>query len=347
MGQDSKIAWCDRTFNPWISCAQKILPNGKMHAGCVNCYAKAQRGRFGVTWGPNGTRRKTSEGYWKKPLAWNRQAVCGNCHEGVTIDQARNSVICYQCHGIGVKRPRVFADSLCDVFEDWQGPIVDHHGDTIWWDGYYHNPPKLEAGAGHRLATMADLRNNLFGLIDQTPNLDWLLATKRPENAPQMTPAVAGRAQCATGIDCAHPDCDAWYRDNVWLLYSASDQESLEAGLPHLLACRDLVPVLGLSLEPLVGPIDLSAVMHTTYGDVEGHCTGPDGCVSDLDWVIVGGESGPKARPCAIEWVDDIRRQCAAAGVPCFIKQDSGLKSGTQGRIPDRLWAAKEFPRAI
>lgn len=105
-------------------------------------------------------------------------------------------------------------------------------------------------------------------------------------------------------------------RDNVWLIYSASDQQSLETGLSHLLKCRDLVPVLGLSLEPLIGPIDLNACWHGGFP-----CPGSGSYVAGPHWVIVGGESGPNARPCALEWIDDIRRQCAAANTPCFVKQ--------------------------
>ncbi len=57
----------------------------------------------------------------------------------------------------------------------------------------------------------------------------------------------------------------------------------------------------------------------------------------------MGGESGPGARPCNVEWIRSAVRQCREAGVACFVKQDSGPKPGKQGRIPDDLWI-KEFP---
>ena len=60
--------------------------------------------------------------------------------------------------------------------------------------------------------------------------------------------------------------------------------------------------------------------------------------------VIAGGESGPNARPCQIEWIVDIAQQCKAAGVALFVRQDSGPKAGQQGRIPDDIWAIKEHP---
>lgn len=65
-----------------------------------------------------------------------------------------------------------------------------------------------------------------------------------------------------------------------------------------------------------------------------------------LDWVIVGGESGRKARPCDVAWIRSIVEQCNAAGVACFVKQDSGPRPGKQGRIPDDIWAIKEWPEA-
>jgi protein gp37 len=86
MGADSKIEWTDYTFNPWIGCT-------KVSEGCKHCYAEAYGNRFGVQWGPQGTRRRTSEGNWRKPLAWNAKAN----REG--------------------KTPRVFCASLADVFE--------------------------------------------------------------------------------------------------------------------------------------------------------------------------------------------------------------------------------------
>jgi protein gp37 len=82
----STIEWTDYTFNPWIGCT-------KVSEGCQHCYAEAYGNRFGVQWGPQGTRRRTSESNWRKPLAWNEKAN----REGTT--------------------PRVFCASLADVFE--------------------------------------------------------------------------------------------------------------------------------------------------------------------------------------------------------------------------------------
>lgn len=89
MAANTKIEWAHHTFNPWIGCS-------KVSAGCANCYAEEMMDRrFGkATWGDNGTRVRTSEANWKKPLAWNKAAEAA-----------------------GV-RHRVFCASLADVFED-------------------------------------------------------------------------------------------------------------------------------------------------------------------------------------------------------------------------------------
>jgi hypothetical protein len=64
-----------------------------------------------------------------------------------------------------------------------------------------------------------------------------------------------------------------------------------------------------------------------------------------VDWIVIGGESGPRARLLDLAWVQSVVGQCRAAVVACFVKQDSGRRPGLQGRLPDDLWAVKQFPR--
>ena len=273
----------------------------KVHTGCANCYAEAMAGRLGVNWGPHGTRRRTAESTWKQVERWNRLA-------GSAKPAMEPSLGGREAEGQGDERavrPRVFP-SLCDPFEDWGGVIQ-----------------------GTAISTFNDIRRDFFSLIDRCENLDFLLLTKRPENVRWMWPSAYWMMD---GVGSK--------RDNVWLVYSASDQQSLEAGLPHLLRCRDLVPVIGLSLEPLLGPVDL-AFPGTLPKSME---LGYTNLASVIDWVIVGGESGPRHRPMDLAWLESIADQCSAAGVPLFVKQDAGHKPGQQGRIPNYLWARKELP---
>lgn len=246
-----------------------------------------RRGR--VKWGPNGTRSKTSVSYWKQPLKWNREAKAAG------------------------ERQRVFCGSLCDVFEDWDGPIVDHNGkqlsrcDSDGCGKYYTNEFLDSDGhficdccrLGQRMpyAEMNDLRRDLFSLIDATPNLDWLLLSKRPENAKRFWPKVDSQAHY-------------WNLKNVWLGTSISDQQTADEMVPRLLENRDLAAKLFLSVEPLLGPVDLRLY------DLD-----DDQRNQRIDWVIVGGESGPNARQCNVEWICSIVEQCKEAGVACFTKQ--------------------------
>lgn len=156
-------------------------------------------------------------------------------------------------------------------------------------------------------------------LIADHPGVDFLLLTKRTENVQAMVPP-------------------AWLTDwpaNVWLGTTVEDQETAVARVPELL--RIPAAVRFLSCEPLLGPVDLSALVLETCS----HCNEPVfcdafgagarcGCCSEgpepiawssLDWVICGGESGAGARPMNPAWVRRLRDQCAAAGVPFFFKQ--------------------------
>lgn len=109
-------------------------------------------------------------------------------------------------------------------------------------------------------------------------------------------------------------------RSRCWLIYSASDQATLDAGMPHLLAAEGFAG-LGLSLEPLVGEIRLRHEHFwpnwDKHFDPEGMKRGHRG----VRWVIIGGESGPRARPCDLAWIRSLVRQCREAGVKAFCKQ--------------------------
>jgi len=108
-----------------------------------------------------------------------------------------------------------------------------------------------------------------------------------------------------------------WPLPNVWLGVSVEDQRAAEERISDLLETPAAVRFV--SCEPLLGPLDLwSAQFNNQYGGLIGGVTNWPG---GLDWVIVGGESGPKARPMHPDWVRGIRDQCLAGNVPFFFKQ--------------------------
>lgn len=156
-------------------------------------------------------------------------------------------------------------------------------------------------------------RSNLRNLIDVTPWLDWLLLTKRPENADRLW------EQAAT--DYGDLSLIHW-PENVWLGTSASTQAELDEVLPRLAQCPAAVHFL--SLEPLL--TDLQLPLGDEVEESERRECSEPGCGmgfdgTPIDWVIVGGESGPDSRPCCVAWIRSIVRQCETACVPCFVKQ--------------------------
>lgn len=154
-------------------------------------------------------------------------------------------------------------------------------------------------------------RHRLFDLIRATPWLDWLLLTKRPENAELCFP-------------------DGWMQGGLpcWLGTTVENQEYADLRIPHLL--RIPARVRFLSCEPLLGPLDLSRWVFDREAAVREAIAGPsalnreqaDSVIAHpLDWVIAGGESGHHSREHQLEWSRSLRDQCKAAGTAFFFKQ--------------------------
>lgn len=186
----------------------------------------------------------------------------------------------YAAHG---RRQRVFCASLADVF--------DTDVDPAW-------------------------RSDLFDLIELTPNLIWMLLTKRIGNAFR---------------EIARARSHDWLmgRDNVWLGATVVNQIEAERDIPKLLQVPARVRFL--SMEPLLGPVQLDRlqisdereldVLRGQAGVTAQHFIFKPKIGDRVDWVIAGGESGPGARPMHPRWARAIRDQCAAAGTPFLFKQ--------------------------
>jgi len=162
----------------------------------------------------------------------------------------------------------------------------------------------------------------------------YLILTKRPERMREYFTSLAA-AEDWPGLNgrIVRMGEDShivlrWPLPNVWLGVSVEDQATADARIPHLLATPAAVRFV--SAEPLLGPIDMRDLTVTTQSgyeqwDVldraEAADAEPGYPTAVLDWVIVGGESGPGARPMHPDWVRSIRDQCVAAKVPFFFKQ--------------------------
>lgn len=217
------------------------------------------------------------------------------------------------------------------------GPGVERRtfGEKHWNEPKKWDAKAAKLGERHRVfcSSMADVFDaeapagqieRLWPLIRETPHLDWLLLTKRPERIGASLPADWGDG---------YP--------NVWLGTSVEDQARAEERIPHLLHVPAVVRFL--SMEPLLGAVSLDRWFGLKPGAEWEPCLCAEiaerdrpclvcegrqflGERSGISWVIVGGESGPKARPFDVQWAIQTIQACKDAGVPVFFKQ--------AGRVP-------------
>lgn len=160
-----------------------------------------------------------------------------------------------------------------------------------------------------------------FAVMQATPHHTHQVLTKRPERmiswmnsyqTPDRVRLEGERLAARYGWCHAHED-RPWPLDNVWLGTSAEDQSAANQRIPLLLECP--APVWFVSMEPLLDRVRLAEVPGLNRAGSAGRD------ILDRLWVIVGGESGPRARPCCIEWIGQVVNDCERADVACFVKQ--------------------------
>lgn len=318
MAFKSAIEWTEATWNPWHGCH-------KVSQGCRNCYMFRDKAKYGQD--PNVVVRSKTKFY--DPLKW--------------------------------EEPRkVFTCSWSDFFIEEADP----------W------------------------RDEAFAIMALTPQHTYQVLTKRPDRMleylsdPTRLAAISihmGKLAGSTkdfdfiekGFDILSSlDPQNLILPNVWLGTSVEDQKTADERIPELLKIP--AKVRFLSMEPLLGPVDLQHWVEPVGQDSciecgkdekrfmtadeydriswteRGDAMCPDcGCLctvtgyeEGLNWVIVGGESGPNARPVHPDWVRSIRDQCQAAGVPFFFKQWG--EWWPIGQMPDGIsdnFYGKQYPK--
>ncbi|HUD75556.1 MAG TPA: DUF5131 family protein [Terracidiphilus sp.] len=312
MKLENPIGYCDVTANAVIGCCE-------VSTGCSRCFAKRDtparvlRSKGIETWGPKGVRHPVA-GFAEKVRRMNELCICEDCHATYDFHMLSHAPFCH-C-GAHKRRVRLFSDSNSDWLDD-RWPIE----------------------------TLAAF----LKAIHDAPNVIFQLLTKRPENFKQRIVVAAGQPSMAgtpAGIWA-----DQWCAGtrtpiNVWIGVSCENQEWADKRIPELLKIPAAVRFV--SAEPLLEGINFTDGEYnylTGCGSREVPGFGTQGVVGKkVDWVIVGGESGPNFRPCQVEWITDIADQCKAGGVPCWVKQDCGKKPRQQGRIPPEYWAIKQTP---
>jgi protein gp37 len=290
MSANTKIEWADATWNPVRGCE-------KVSEGCRNCYAARMAARFSGEGQPyEGLAEMTPHGpRWTGDV----QLV------PEVLDQP-----------LKWRKPRrIFVNSMSDLFHE---DVPDEFIARVW-------------------TIMASCREHTFQILTKRPRrmMEWVNRVKDWEGYKTHN----GEPPAAYGGNGIIVGGNEWPLPNVWLGVSVENQKVADERIPLLL--QTPAAVRFLSCEPLLGPVDLSSYLGDLY-----YCDNPrhgqlcpDGILRDgsailcryckrpvdvfkmIDWVIVGGESGPGARPMHPDWVRGIRDQCVAAGVPFFFKQ--------------------------
>lgn len=305
MADKTGIEWTDATWNPVTGCA-------KVSQGCKHCYAEREWPRMTklvpAYAGRDFTDVRTHADRLDQPLRW--------------------------------KRPRkVFVNSMSDLFHP---DVPDEFIDRVF-------------------AVMALAPQHVFQVL-----------TKRPERMRDYLSSadvVQRVIHQAFKLDC---EAGAWMNadhniggykimplPNVWLGVSVEDQAAADERIPLLLDTP--AAVRWISAEPLLGPVDASRYMWPVHArwpakyespeeakaageEVTYHRQGLVGAwCKFIDWVVVGGESGPKARPMQGDWARSLRNQCAISGVPFLFKQWGEWIDGDQAdsNANDKLWAKR------
>jgi protein gp37 len=284
MSDRTAIEWTDATWNPLRGCT-------RVSEGCKNCYAEIMAARF------------SKPGQWGHGLA----TMARVHHTGKIDHRWTGKVILVEDHldqPLRWKKPRrIFVNSTSDLFHE---SVPDD-----WID-------------------------RIFAVMALAPQHTFQVLTKRPERARAYLSNPDRRRASATHAALWHatgkwnmPDDISllWPLPNVWLGTSIEDQATADARIPHLLETPAAVRFV--SAEPLLGPVDLTEVAHhrpdlrafVIYDALRGYGGFQGNRMNRLDWVIVGGESGPGARPMHPDWARSLRDQCQAAGVAFFFKQ--------------------------
>ena len=304
----SKIEWTDATWNPVVGCT-------RVSEGCRNCYAERMAAtRLVKTPAYAGVAEMTKAGpRWtgklnlledrlEQPLRWR-------------------------------KPRRVFVNSMSDLF---------------------HEAIPFEFIAAV-FAVMAVADQHVFQVLTKRPRraIEWFrwLGLNAAETGRLSGGGSLKMWKCHVAVLCAEQyglelaGCRVnWPLPNIWLGVSVEDQKTAAERIPLLLETPAAVRFI--SLEPMLGPVDLQLACPpcdgcNTSGNVY-ECFPGTGCLGRRflwpDWVIVGGESGPNARPMDADWARYVRDQCAAARVPYFFKQMS-----KKSAIPADL-RVREYP---
>lgn len=279
----SKIEWTGDTWNPLLGCS-KVSP------GCKNCYA------IQTAW-IRMHNPKMSERY----AGVVEKTAAGSLNWTGKVNMVREALV----KPLKKKNPTIyFVNSMSDLFHE---AVPFEFIDEVF-------------------CIMAACRQHTFQVLTKRPDrmLEYF-STERPGILDAILLKMMNDGLiCGSHISFVQEvGLYNWPLANVWLGTSVENQKTADERIPLLLQVPAAVRFL--SCEPLLGPIDISSWLHTKemvgmeVSNIEE--TEFSNLKNDLHWVIVGGESGPGARPARPDWFLSLRDQCQAASVAFFFKQ--------------------------
>lgn len=312
MAASSMIEWTDATWNPITGCSVTS-------PGCTHCYAmKLAGGRLRHEPTRAGLTRETAGGpVWNGDVRFN---------EGV-LDQP-----------LRWGRPR-------KIFVCAHGDLFHENVPYVWIDAV--------------LAVAALCPQHVFQVLTKRPARmrDYFINHYSRHKIGVIAAKLSGKTHddghgCDPSV-CNHPIP----LPNLWLGVSAENQATADERIPELLAIpKTVAAVRWVSFEPLLGPINLrwTNYAHAASGETYRQPLERTGSVNayeglrKIDWAVVGGESGPQARPMHPAWARTLRDQCSEAGVPFFFKQWGShrlAEIGTDGEVSPAVPLGADFKR--
>lgn len=344
----SEIEWTDATWNPMVGCS-KVSP------GCRECYAETWAAQMVLRLRGLVAKGAASERTLSTLAAYERVVAMDDAGNPLPRWSGEVGLIPHKlAEPLSWRKPRmVFVNSMSDLFHE---SVPFEYVDAVF-------------------GVMAACPQHTFQVLTKRPEraaefFAWADRVVRGRVAAGEDHAGARSNflhSCVWGAGVRGFE-SAWVEDmalpNVWLGVSVENQAQADARIPQLL--RLPAAVRFVSAEPLLGPVDLRPWL----GDPPCERCEEGGCVNDvcpydlavfedgpydlrdestcwtkalaLDWVIVGGESGKGARPCDVDWIRGVVRQCSEAGVPCFVKQ-LGSRAGSMvptGKVRGKVGTA-------
>ena len=305
MGDKTNIEWTDETWNPIVGCSV-VSP------GCTNCYAMKQaariemmhEGRHALHAGDGGVNANAPPTPYAGLTQASKAGPVWTGKVAMANDQTLTKPLRWK------RGRRIFVNSMGDLFHE---SVPD-----AWIDRVF--------------AVMALAPQHTFICLTKRAKRmrEWAHYSRRGGVIFSMLDVIDERKEGGHKQAVETP----WPLPNVVLGVSAEDQPRADERIPDLLATPAAKRIV--SIEPMLGPIELSRFVSSSplFGIDENRKTYVIEEGRGLDGVILGGESGPGARPMHPDWARSVRDQCAAASAPFFFKQWGEFREFDTGPPP-------------